>query len=37
MAEVIDEVFPLSNAREAFERSLLPLGVGKIVLCLTDD
>ena len=29
---VIDEVFPLKRAKEAFERSLLHQGVGKIVL-----
>jgi NADPH:quinone reductase-like Zn-dependent oxidoreductase len=29
---IVDEVFPLAKAREAFERSLLHCGVGKIVL-----
>jgi NADPH:quinone reductase-like Zn-dependent oxidoreductase len=33
----VDDVFPLANAREAFERSLLHLGVGKIVLRVADE
>ncbi len=34
---VVDEVFPLSKAREAFERSLLHHGVGKIVLRVAKE
>lgn len=33
---VIDEVFPLANARQAFERSLSAHAVGKIVLRVVD-
>ena len=33
----IADVFPLSSAREAFERSLLPHKSGKIVLHVADD
>lgn len=33
----IDEVFPLSKAREAFERSLTHHGAGKIVLRIADE
>lgn len=33
----IDRVFPLANAREAFERSLSHAGRGKIVLRVADD
>ncbi len=34
---VVAEVFPLSKAREAFERSLLHHGAGKIVLRVVND
>lgn len=33
----IAEVFPLANARQAFERSLSPHTAGKIVLRISDD
>lgn len=33
----IDEVFPLANAREAFERSLVAHTAGKIVLRIADE
>lgn len=33
----ISAEFPLANAREAFERSLLPSGVGKIVLRIAEE
>jgi NADPH:quinone reductase-like Zn-dependent oxidoreductase len=34
---VIDQVFPLADARKAFERSLGAQGRGKIVLRVADD
>ncbi len=34
---VIDEVFPLANARQAFERSLTAHTAGKIVLRIADE
>lgn len=33
----IEEVFPLSKAREAFERSLIYHGIGKIILRVADE
>jgi NADPH:quinone reductase-like Zn-dependent oxidoreductase len=37
LLSAIDKVFPLTRAREAFERSLIPHTAGKIVLRISDQ